>query len=462
MAITVAILLLSSAWRPGSDRSSIFGTTVISRGDCNRVSRINLVLHGVVNGIAILVLASSNFFMQVLCSPTRADIDRAHSKNHYLEIGAQSVKNLFFLPKVKSVLWLLLAVTSVPLHLYFNACLTDSKASTDAYLVIATQAFLTRSVPFFYPGAGHRVNHTTIAGTNPWGYLDETLLSDLTRNAMQWEPMDLKRCLATYNDPGNPLTLYRNVVMVVRNKGENETAGWNMSAIRSEFYIWPTKLNSLWKVEVFNRTHAYGVQRQQILSGIASFRSVNHSRARERGDWLQYQIGLDVSTGTIPLDPNDLFRPDQPPLEIMHCLAEPFITNRACELRVQNTSLLVVSVFCLVKAVVCLTAILLLRHDNPLLTPGDAIESFISKPDPITEHMCWASRRPDPQKKWWQLRHEDPRQPWNRGPRQWKTIQWRLGAAVPWYIWAFTFGISLALIAIGINNVVTWWDTQPW
>jgi hypothetical protein len=76
-----------------------------------------------------------------------------------------------------------------------------------------------------------------------------------------------------------------------------------------------------------------------------------------------------------------------PPLEAEYCLAEPFIVP--CELYVQNLMLLIVCAFCLLKAVICLVTMIRYRHQDPLITVGDAIESFIATPDPATHDMCW-------------------------------------------------------------------------
>lgn len=153
MATLVVTLLFCSAWRLGSGWSSIVDTTIFFTGDCSKASRANIAAHVALNTVATLVLASSNFFMQVLCSPTREDVDGAHRKNHFLEIGVQSVKNLWFIPRVKVALWLILAATSVPLHLLFNSCLTESRASTDMQLIVGSEVFLSEA-KYYFPGAG--------------------------------------------------------------------------------------------------------------------------------------------------------------------------------------------------------------------------------------------------------------------------------------------------------------------
>jgi len=221
-------------------------------------------------------------------------------------------------------------------------------------------------------------------------------------------------------------------------------------------------LNSLWLVEHFSRTDQFGGERRRLMAESDGSAGRNWTARWEKGDWVRHRIGLDPATNTIALDPKYYFRPGLP-LEAVRCLAEPFVAP--CELRVQNTSLLVVSVFCLVKAAVCLAAILLLRRQDPLVTPGDAVASFLAVPDPNTENMCCASRRPERQKHTWPLGWLPwGRQPWARGPRQWmtKAAKRRLGAAVPWYIWAFSMGMAITMISIGIRNIRHWWPSQPW
>jgi len=140
-------------------------------------------------------------------------------------------------------------------------------------------------------------------------------------------------------------------------------------------------------------------------------------------------------------------------LQAEYCLVEPWVAP--CELDVQNTTLLIVSIFCLVKAVVCLISIMLLRHEDPLITPGDAIESFISSPDPHTDKMCWATRRPERRERWWKFWR---RRSWGRGPRRWKARKRRLGTAVPWYIWAFTYMITVGMLGYATANLFFFWN----
>lgn len=93
------------------------GMTVVYRGRCDAVERVNNWVHLAVNLLSTCLLAGSNYCMQVLSAPTRADVDKAHARGHWLDIGLPSLRNLRSLKKNKIALWWILAVSSVPLHL---------------------------------------------------------------------------------------------------------------------------------------------------------------------------------------------------------------------------------------------------------------------------------------------------------------------------------------------------------
>jgi hypothetical protein len=84
---------------------------------------INTVLHLIVNAVSSTVLASSNFFSQVLSSPSRAEVDVSHAQGRSLDIGVLSWRNVLRLSPFKTVAWIALLITSLPLHLLFNSAI---------------------------------------------------------------------------------------------------------------------------------------------------------------------------------------------------------------------------------------------------------------------------------------------------------------------------------------------------
>lgn len=89
----------------------------IFHGDCKRASTMNTWAHLAINIISTGLLAGSNYCMQCLVAPSRGDIDRAHQKFKWLDIGLPSVRNLRYISTRRRWLWILLASSSVPLHL---------------------------------------------------------------------------------------------------------------------------------------------------------------------------------------------------------------------------------------------------------------------------------------------------------------------------------------------------------
>ena len=97
------------------------GVYMVYEGSCSKTQTKDSWVHLCLNIVATILLASSNYCMQLLTSPTRSEVDRAHAKRTWLDIGIPSIRNLGSLRKKKVALWWMLAISSVPLHLVFVA-----------------------------------------------------------------------------------------------------------------------------------------------------------------------------------------------------------------------------------------------------------------------------------------------------------------------------------------------------
>lgn len=89
----------------------------IMSGGKNSVSQWSTVIHLIINVFSTILLAASNYTAQVLCSPTRADLDAAHQRGIWLDVGLLSLRNFRYLPRGRVILGLLLSASSIPLHL---------------------------------------------------------------------------------------------------------------------------------------------------------------------------------------------------------------------------------------------------------------------------------------------------------------------------------------------------------
>lgn len=96
---------------------SVEAVGLLYKGDCDTVRKLNLWLHLLISVLSTLMLSASNFCMQVQSAPTRADIDNAHQKGTWLDIGLHSPRNVLYIKGWKRVSWVILGITSLPINM---------------------------------------------------------------------------------------------------------------------------------------------------------------------------------------------------------------------------------------------------------------------------------------------------------------------------------------------------------
>ena len=89
-------------------------------GDCSTSQRISLGLHLVINVLSTMLFGASNLCMQILAAPTRKELDNAHRAHRWMDIGVPSLRNLRSIACERRVLWVVLGLSSVPLHFLYT------------------------------------------------------------------------------------------------------------------------------------------------------------------------------------------------------------------------------------------------------------------------------------------------------------------------------------------------------
>ncbi|KAK8254497.1 hypothetical protein HDK77DRAFT_350889, partial [Phyllosticta capitalensis] len=107
------------------------GFAVLNTGSASHLSALSTFYHVLINVLSTILLSSSNYVCQILCSPTRQDIDEAHQAGSWLDVGVQSSRNISHFPKRRKVMFLLLCLSSVPLHLVYNASIFKTIVAND-------------------------------------------------------------------------------------------------------------------------------------------------------------------------------------------------------------------------------------------------------------------------------------------------------------------------------------------
>lgn len=114
-----AVLLINIAftvWAAIRSKSGI-NIGIFWEAPCETIHTADLWIHIIVNILGTVLLGSSNYTMQCLSSPTRKEVDEAHSVGSYCDIGLPSFRNLRGWKK-KSLFALLVAST-LPLHFLY-------------------------------------------------------------------------------------------------------------------------------------------------------------------------------------------------------------------------------------------------------------------------------------------------------------------------------------------------------
>jgi hypothetical protein len=115
--MTIAVILtfniFLTIWAAAKRRQD----SVVVEGDCEKTGQWMTVTHAVINILGSFVLGASNYAMQVLLSPTREEADKAHRKKTWVFIGGQSFRNFRHVSSMRTFLWTVLAVSSIPFHL---------------------------------------------------------------------------------------------------------------------------------------------------------------------------------------------------------------------------------------------------------------------------------------------------------------------------------------------------------
>ncbi|KAH8429848.1 uncharacterized protein LDX57_007519 [Aspergillus melleus] len=127
LAINIILTITATviAYRRQSNRGQ-FQMAELYNGQCARSSHWATGLHVVINVLSTVLLGASNYVMQSLGAPSRADIDQAHAKSRWLDIGTASFRNFTVMDTRRKVLWVLLLISSTPIHMIYNSAIFSS------------------------------------------------------------------------------------------------------------------------------------------------------------------------------------------------------------------------------------------------------------------------------------------------------------------------------------------------
>lgn len=133
VALGLNVILAAIAFGVGyaNSKDASFVTLPLYEGSCSTTKKWSVGMHLLINGIGTFILSTSSYCAQFLAAPSREDIDKAHSKGLWLDIGVPSLRNILALERRKKCLWAILMISTIPIHALF---VTASLARNTVFL----------------------------------------------------------------------------------------------------------------------------------------------------------------------------------------------------------------------------------------------------------------------------------------------------------------------------------------
>ncbi|KAI0966578.1 hypothetical protein F4678DRAFT_475868 [Xylaria arbuscula] len=427
----LVILLYASSKYPPRD-----GVGLLYAGDCDTVKTANRWLHLLINVLSTGMLSASTFCIQLQASPTRADVDKVHKLNQWLDIGAPSLRNLRYIGRWRVVSCVVLALSSLPIHLIFNSAVFQSLASNDYSVAVVKESF-TSGASWDLPTAIR--NGRGNAGwdgekVTPPNQSYNSIVEDIQKDVMNtlYEEKNVSDCYALYEDYW--AAQQGNVVVVIKNEdGANSDNGslllYNFVVPRYDNYA-----KNLW--------------------------------AASNGTTIE------ISFSPAPPPITTLYL-GSPHYEASYCLVQT-VTASTVRCRLEYSTHILSAVCCLnfVKLLALFFVWVsrkqaerrrttkneewgaeydtqehtLARREAVLSTLGDAIGSFMQDPDETTKNMCLATKYDFIPKKTILTRREKEKQDFETHPRKWKMSQRRWISSATWPQWACLVFLYIAFI----------------
>ncbi|QRD86480.1 hypothetical protein F9C07_7328 [Aspergillus flavus] len=140
LALNVIITIIAvGVGYSGQSEDKYFTYAELYQGDCSVTGNWTTGMHVVINILSSALLAASNYVMQCLSAPSRADVDEAHSRRQWLDIGIISTRNLAVMDNKRKALWGLLLISSLPIHMLYNAAIFSSISNIQYATVVIPQ-----------------------------------------------------------------------------------------------------------------------------------------------------------------------------------------------------------------------------------------------------------------------------------------------------------------------------------
>ncbi len=430
LSINILLTIIAAGIAYSRNGEDEFSFAAIYTGDCSRAKNWTTGLHLVINILSTAMLGASNYCMQCLASPSRAQVDEAHSQRRSVSIGVPNIWDLLRRQRGKRQLlgWLLL-ITSLPVHMIYNSAIFFAFGPTEYSVVV---------------GNGGPVQNN---GTEDWNNCTELIGMDVATLNAELGRADLKtlsnqECIDTFAQ--DYVSGQKLVVLVTQKElpegepvvfmlGGNSGgfSGGDGSAYRwmcggdsdcnkdiaskmlngDEWTIQPLEWSTpTIQMEVPTQYGFHNVSGQiyfntpdfpdstpdtirlnEILSQDV-YETELQAELDDASNWVNASFPGNVTIfGHTARCQTQGMRPiklaETYPVE--HCLTVPM--EESCQL-VFSPPICLIVIGCNIIKLICALFTASDSRDDVFMTIGDAIASYLARPDPMTEGCCLLSK----------------------------------------------------------------------
>ncbi|KAH8834451.1 hypothetical protein DL96DRAFT_1757153 [Flagelloscypha sp. PMI_526] len=200
IVLLVNVAVLGLIVRRNSSHSAI---VPFITGSCASLKHTSLFVHLAINVASSLLLSGSNVCMQCISAPTRRDIDEAHERGRWLDIAVPSVRNIRVLGRKSLLLWLFLGLSSIPLHLFYNSTFFLSITHHSIYNVLIASRSFADGAPFYDPTGTQLVAFQNVDGTletknQTFRRPQITSLESIQAKVSQFQRLENRDCITAY------------------------------------------------------------------------------------------------------------------------------------------------------------------------------------------------------------------------------------------------------------------------
>jgi len=428
------------------------GVGTLFKGQCTKASRMDSGMHVVINIMSTLLLGASNYVMQILGAPTRSQIDAAHAQKRSLFIGVPNIRNLKWVGLRRTMLWLLLGLSALPLHLFWNSAVFSTLQANQYDILVVSNDFVNSDTfdcnleNLDRPGGTRTGDMDAVSFCNFAG----GLYNSSKNGTLKY--LDNVSCMKAYSE--DFLSGKRNLLAVSNDTGVSRAAGTDLR----NGSIFDYMASTSWQDSVLT----VGGSGWMPNSWICSAPESNYSHTFFSPE-AQTDVTVCDSSLAIADSKNWKLGPNSIPID--YCLSE--IVPEVCELQ-YIVQVMIIVIVCNVVKLACMVLTVLALTDRPLVVVGDAIASCLGNEDESSQGQCLTvmhSKHERPSKmsqrkhnfwtvKEYQLSSDGQSRMWSQNKNRWFTAPKMPSWIICIILCLIFLAIASVLLHVGIVSIL--------